>query len=219
MALFDVKYERLHLDRYFTPAWPTEALLPHLGRGKLKIWEPCCGDGGIARVLHAAGHSVVSSDIEPINVERIPGGAVRADFFEWTPQNLSEIDAIISNPPYGKAAPLFVRRALELMRKNRGMVAMLLPMAWDTASTRRDLFADCPAFMKKLVLTRRIVWFNKGEDAKTPKENHCWLIWDFTHRGAPTVAYGPEVSRKTDDFEPVNSLGLEHVEREMVLAL
>lgn len=190
MGLFESIYPRQKLDRYFTPEWVTSTLLPHLGHGKLLIWEPCCGNGKITRVLQSAGHTVISSDIEPLDEHLIPGGAIKADFLTWKPENLSDVDAIVTNCPFGRAGPLFVRRALNLMCENRGMVNMLLPMNWDTASTRRDLFSEQPAFMKKIVLTRRIVWFERGGD-EDPKQNHAWFCWDFTYRGAPTISYAP----------------------------
>ena len=50
------------LDAYFTPpqaVWSLLALetVPHC------IWEPAAGDGAIVRVLEAAGHPVIASDI------------------------------------------------------------------------------------------------------------------------------------------------------------
>lgn len=44
-------------------------------------------------------------------------------------------------------------------------------------------------FAKKLVLTKRIVWFDAPGAA--PSFNHAWYIWDHRHTGAPTLAYGP----------------------------
>jgi hypothetical protein len=68
------------------------------------------------------------------------------------------VDAIVSNPPYALARE-FIERALSLMHP-RGVVAMLLRTDYDHAASRRHLFAECPAFAKKLVLTRRIRWFD-----------------------------------------------------------
>ena len=65
---------------------------------------------------------------------------------------------------------------------------MLLRTDFDHASSRRDLFELAP-FAKKVVLTKRIQWF---EDSKgSPSFNHAWFIWDWTHEGAPTLAYAP----------------------------
>jgi hypothetical protein len=98
-------------------------------------------------------------------------------------------DCILTNPPYD-IAPEFIRRALALMEPSRGQVMMLLRTDFDHAKTRRNLFADCPAFAKKLVLTKRIRWF-QDERTASPSFNHAWFLWDWKHVGPPTLAYGP----------------------------
>ena len=66
---------------------------------------------------------------------------------------------------------------------------MLLRTDFDHAKTRANLFANSPRFAKKVVLTKRIKWF---EDSKgQPSFNHAWFIWDWKHEGAPTLAYAP----------------------------
>jgi hypothetical protein len=65
------------------------------------------------------------------------------------------------------------------------IVAMLLRTDFDHAASRVHLFADCRMFAKKVVLTKRIRWF---EDSKgSPSFNHCWMIWDRQHQGPPTL--------------------------------
>ena len=87
-------YEREGQDFYATPAWVTEALLKHV-RLRGPVWEPCCGDGAMARVLAAHGHAVVSTDIADrgfgeagvdfLQCRTVPGGC----------------RSIVTNPPYG----------------------------------------------------------------------------------------------------------------------
>jgi hypothetical protein len=48
---------------------------------------------------------------------------------------------------------------------------MLLRTNYDHAATRQHLFSDCNAFAKKIVLTKRIVWFD-GPGAP-PSFNHA----------------------------------------------
>ena len=65
---------------------------------------------------------------------------------------------------------------------------MLLRTDFDHAKTRSGLFATNPAFAEKLVLTKRITWF---EDSRgQPSFNHAWFIWDRKHVGSPVLAYG-----------------------------
>ena len=72
--------------------------------------------------------------------------------------------AIITNPPY-TLARAFIEHALALTKPHAGIIAMLLRTGYDHAATRQHLFAGCPIFAKKLVLTKRIVWFDGPKPA------------------------------------------------------
>ncbi len=183
MSQRDSGYERKDRDLYETPEWVTQALLPHLTRDPWKVWEPACGSGKMTRVFSQKGIGWVGTDIE--------GGE---NFLEEQvgPGCDEPVDAIITNPPY-ELGTEFCEHALRLMESCDGLVAMLLRTDFDHAKTRSHLFRDCPAFAKKLVLTKRIVWFEPepGAKGKSPSFNHAWFIWDWKHQGAPTLAYGP----------------------------
>ena len=64
---------------------------------------------------------------------------------------------------------------------------MLLRTDFDHAKSRKHLFGECASFWKKVVLTKRIKWFD-GSDGQ-PSFNHAWYIW-AAHSGKPTLAYG-----------------------------
>lgn len=180
MSQRDSGYERKERDLYETPEWVTFALMPHLpGVGGWGIWEPAAGSGKMVRALHKAGHHVTASDID---------GKDGKDFL--LSDKPSHCYAIVTNPPYALADE-FVDHALTLLKpQGYGFVAMLLRTDFDHAKTRRPFFAEHPAFSKKVVLTRRIQWF---EDSKgSPSFNHAWFVWDWEHKGPPTLAYGPE---------------------------
>ena len=166
-------YERKELDRYETPEWVTMALVPHIRERIIgSIYEPAAGSGKMVAALAKAGFMVNADDLSE-----------GRDFLQCPFANMP---AIITNPPYSLARE-FIDRALKLTRPY-GLVAMLLRTDYDHAATRRDLFEQAP-FAKKLVLTKRIKWF---EDSKgQPSFNHAWFIWDWKHDGPPTLAYGP----------------------------
>ena len=171
MSQRDSGYERKERDLYETPAWVTAALVPHIHKRIDRIYEPACGSGKMVDALRAAGYMVDSSDID--------GGQ---DFLESTDQR----QAVITNPPY-EHARMFIVQAIHLTKDRFGFVAMLLRTDYDHAATRRHIFMA--PFAKKLVLTKRIKWF---EDSKgQPSFNHAWFIWDWKHSGPPTLAYGP----------------------------
>lgn len=201
MAQRNSEYERKPLDLYETPEWVTEAMLPHLGRGRLLIWEPCAGNGRMARILESADHRVTCSDIAPppategIGLSAFKIGAkgnpiTQLDFL--TDEPLDGFDGIVTNPPFGREGPRFLRRALELTKQSnpyrRGFVAMLFPMDFDAAPGRCDLFGEHPAWHKKVVLTQRIIWFAREDGKKEqPSMHHAWYIWDWRRAGGPAT--------------------------------
>lgn len=174
-------YARKERDLYETPEWVTAALRPHMPRPVSEAWEPACGSGKMAKALASWCGSVTSSDI------------AQSQSFDFLKAELpGGVDAIITNPPY-EIAPEFVEHAIRLTESIGGMVAMLLRTDFDHAKSRSHLFGHCPAFAKKVVLTKRIVWFEPepGAKGRSPSFNHAWFIWDWKSEGAPTLAYGP----------------------------
>jgi len=180
MAQRQSGYERKERDLYETPEWVTHLLLPHIPYSSNgRIWEPACASGKIARVVNAAYSSDLVTDF----------GLSGEDFLE-SPLPPG-INAIITNPPFNKAAEAFIRHGLKLLEPVNGFMAMLLPVDFDSGKTRRDMFADCKAFSQKLVLTSRITWFDPppGEKKKGPSQNHAWFCWDFVNEDLPTLEY------------------------------
>lgn len=171
MAQRNSGYRRKRNDAYFTPSWVTEALLPHIPKRINQVWEPACGRGAIADVLRKRIQLIHRTDLNTGH-----------DFLTTKHEN----DSVITNPPYGLAEE-FIRRALEVTWKRRGFVAMLLATDFDHAKRRQYLFGGCPQFAKKLVLTKRIVWFKKV--IASPSSNHAWFMWDWKQTSPPTIAY------------------------------
>jgi hypothetical protein len=165
-------YARTERDVYHTPDWVTRTLLPFL-RPVARIWEPAAGQGKMTEALHDAGYTVIATDI-----------ADGVDFL--AEQDGRGAEAIVTNPPFNQARA-FIERALTLMQPVRGQIAMLLRTDFDHAITRQHLFGGCPVFAKKLVLTKRIVWYERPNAA--PSFNHAWYVWDWQHRGAPNLIY------------------------------
>jgi hypothetical protein len=167
-------YTRSVGDLYHTPDWVTRTLLPAL-RPISRIWEPAAGQGKMTGALRDAGYDVIATDI-----------ADGVDFLAEAQHHGAE--AIVTNPPFNRARE-FIEHALDLMETVRGQVAMLLRTDFDHAITRQHLFGSCPVFSKKLVLTKRIVWYERPKAA--PSFNHAWYVWDWQHSGAPNLVYPP----------------------------
>ena len=183
-------YEREGRDFYATPAWVTEALLKHI-TFRAPIWEPCCGDGAMSKVFLAHGHQVTSTDI----VQRGYGRA-GVDFLACrsVPPGCG---AIVTNPPYGDtgtqkgqakssvAMLSFLRHALRLTASVNGQLALLVRLQWIAGQRAADIMSAAP-FAAVIVLTRRIRWFDMGEQTNHAQHHHAWVVFDHTHpAGAP----------------------------------
>jgi len=170
-------YERVTNDFYPTPAWCTEALIPELPVDQFTtVWEPACGPGGMSEVL-AKYYSVASTDLVDYGF-----GETGVNFLDATE---ARAPGIITNPPYHLAEE-FLRHAIKLTKPVEGCVAMLLRNEYDSAKTRRDIFAQAP-FAKKLVLTKRPMWF--AEKKASPRHNYSWFIFNWRHQGPPVITY------------------------------
>ena len=171
-------YPRQADEEYNTPPWVGTVIALWLKQqGVRSIWEPAPGSGRFARHLKTYGFEV---------------GTTSCDF--RTAPMAPWVDAIVTNPPYGKRGELaeaFIRHAVFELKPP--IAAFLLRVDYDSAKTRRDIFRDCPYFAGKIVLLDRIVWFER-KGAAGPSENHAWFIWTRTgprpRDGRPWIAYG-----------------------------
>lgn len=178
-------FSRTGQDFYATPAWVTEALLHHI-RLRGPVWEPCCGDGAMSRVLAAHGYDVVSTDIADRGFGT-PGIDVLA--CRELPANCA---SIVTNPPYGDsgshegatkspAAMLeFLRHAMTLAASVQGQLALLVRLQWIAGKRAAALLSSGP-FAATIVLTHRIRWFDHGAQTNTAQHHHAWIVIDHAH--------------------------------------
>jgi hypothetical protein len=210
-ALYGSDFARNPLDRYFTEPRVSEALIKRLSSSSLplnaNIWEPCCGRGDIAGVLHNNGHHPFMSDIDisevdPRAVQVLKLPVVQHDFLSDNVPDFvvyEDIHGIITNPPFGDLAEKVIRQALTF--QNLRYFAFLLRSEWNHGKSRLDLFTKQP-FAKEIVLTWRPRWdwwmtdeqkraakVAAGKDPDvdhSPRHNFSWFVWDRGHVGAPT---------------------------------
>jgi hypothetical protein len=183
-------YDRQENDFYPTPAWVTEALLQCVTlRGP--VWEPCCGDGAMARIIEKAGHLVEASDLVDRGFGRSGVDFLAAQTFPDACQSM------VTNPPYGDGggsvkgvnAPGalldFVRHAIQLTEKAEGQLALLVRFQWLAGKKAANMISSGP-LSKVVVLRRRIRWFDMGPMTNHGQHHHAWLFWDCRHeRGRP----------------------------------
>jgi hypothetical protein len=181
-------YMRHERDFYQTPPWVTLALLSRWRPGDGIVWECAAGAGKMAEVLMDEGFAVMASDIEPQQHDYIT--IERHNFLKGDAFATGTID-IITNPPFNQA-DAFVTRALELIERNGGSVALLLPSDWDHAPGRgkakiRKRITEHPMHAMQIKLRKRIRWI---EGTKVhPRSWHSWHVWDSRHEGPQQVFY------------------------------
>lgn len=194
-------YEPKANSLYESPPWIVDALCEHVCLRGLSVWEPAAASGQLADALVAQGATVWESDlISAGDAARMASRTSGADFLRATRPPVSTIEVICTNPPYGsggRTAVAFIEKGLELMRQPGSRVrllAFLLAVDFDSASGRTHLFADCAEFAMKVVLLRRIRWF---DGPSGPSTNHAWFCYDrpaVQLAGYPRVAYAPRAS-------------------------
>lgn len=75
--------------------------------------------------------------------------------------------------------------------KSRGKVAILNRLQWLEGQKRRKLFENTP-LSRVLVFSGRIPRMHRfGYTGKTTTSllAFAWYIWDWTHRGSPTIEW------------------------------
>lgn len=183
-AAFWARGNRLHPRRAAFEFYPTP---PEAVRALLSveafdgpIWEPACGDGAISKVLLAAGHQVVSTDITDHGF-----GEAGIDFLAQTRPRARHI---ITNPPYGRGlADRFVGRALLLTRQTGGSVAMLLNLNSLCHPSRHAKFIHTPP--RAIYAIDDLVCFPNGRPSEATQhlreQRYCWVVWTHGYSGRP----------------------------------
>lgn len=168
------------LNLYQTPPEATQALLK-AERLPNVLWENACGPGAIVRVLRAAGHEVLATDLQDY---KSPDQDV-ADFDFMLQRGLpyAGIDAIITNPPYNRVND-FVRKSIELCPR----VYMLLRLQFLESTGRQDILdklARVHIFANRLPMLHRHGW---DGPVATSTQCYAWFVFDKFHKG-PTSLY------------------------------
>ncbi|UAK24203.1 hypothetical protein [Sphingomonas nostoxanthinifaciens] len=165
----------------FYPTWPaaTTALLA-VERFDGPIWEPACGDGAMSRVLEAAGHTVISTDL----IDRGYGEGGRDFLMEWAPRAPN----IVTNPPF-RWASQFVDRALQL---TTGKVALFLRLAFLEGQDRGRWFPTTP-LARAWIMSRRVP-IARGRLAGPDEQGggviaFAWFVWERGHCGPPVLGW------------------------------
>lgn len=171
---------RIPHEFYPTPPEAVRALMA-VEQFDGSIWEPACGDGGIASVLRGEfGCDVVASDLMDYGF-----GEAGVDFLE---QRQPRARHIVTNPPYGFGlGDAFAVRALWLTAQTGGKVAFLLNITSLVHHKRTAWWRQNPP-AGIWAVDNIVCWPDERHGYGPPpryfaKHRYCWVVWDPSHRG------------------------------------
>lgn len=144
-----------------------------------KVWEPCCGQGHISKVLESRGYDVRSTDL----CDRGYGeGGV--DFLSV---NEVGIDSdIVTNPPYSHAQQ-FVEKALGCVADGHKVV-MFLKLTFAEGKARKSLFERFPP-KTVYVSSSRLECGKNGEFGAGSAVAYAWWVWQKGYVGETTMRW------------------------------
>jgi len=158
-----------------------------------RVWEPCCGTGAMSEVLSGHGHAVVSTDVGDYGY-----GTAGVDIFACRSMP-DGCRSLVTNSPYGDtgshrgqersatAMLEFVRHAMSLVEGVERQLALLVRFQWIAGKRAAALLSSGP-LAAVVTLTRRIRWFDMGENTNTAQHHHAWIVFDYRRpAGTPPV--------------------------------
>lgn len=163
-------------DNFFpTPPWATRALFahvfPHLGINEFgSVWEPACGEGHMAEVLHEYFAQVGATDINDYGYNE----AQCVDFL--SDRRRIDVEWIITNPPFGDLTIPFVQKARERARIG---TAMFVRSQWIVEGVERyeEIFRDYPPTLCAFFTERVPLWKGRWNPTGSTMTAYCWLVW------------------------------------------
>jgi hypothetical protein len=165
-------------DYYATPPIVTEALLK-VEPLNTAIWEPCCGEGHMSKVLEAHQY-VISTDIQDYGYGR--SGVNLLDVQE------PMADTVVTNPPFGISAQI-VRHLLKIGVKK---LCILHKLQFLEGISRVDIidhaFNTYGAGLARVYpfIDRQSLW--KGGKVHTGGMFAlAWFVWERGFGGLPTI--------------------------------
>ncbi len=179
--------ERRENDFYPTPVECVQAIIPQLVGWPRTVWEPSCGDGGIARTFEYSGFKVIGTDL----IYRGYGDGGIAKIFEnsgfrvvgtdliyrgygeggidFLKTPWRRADAIVTNPPFGSHVSAFIKHALDLETPH---IAMLINVnLWHAANRTKLWQRRLPEAVYALC------WKPDFTGAGRPYFNCVWTVW------------------------------------------
>lgn len=157
------------LDFFPTPPWATRALCEHvIGIRGYVAFDPCCGEGHMARPLSEYAMKVFASDVHDY------GKGFRVQDFIFPGAELPPCDWAIFNPPF-RLAEQFVERALQI--SEIGCAALVRSVFIESVGPYERLFSKrAPAVVAQF--TERVPMVKGRVDREASSATaYCWIVW------------------------------------------
>ncbi len=166
---------------YETPPEGTRTLLA-LERFSLRVKEPACGRGAIARLLEDAGYDVDLADVVDYGTHDRHGECQRVEDFLASEGDGTGDDDIVTNPPYGAALNAFVAHALRVHRPRKMALLLNLNFLCGFEDPERNFAMDENPPSRIYVFTRRLPMMHRdgwdGPEASS-RMNTAWFVWEL----------------------------------------
>ncbi|ANK79410.1 MAG: hypothetical protein TEF_00355 [Rhizobiales bacterium NRL2] len=189
------------LDFFPTPPWATRALFHHCVESwypSQTVWDPCCGQGDMARPLSEFFETVHASDVHPYPFVEAAG--FLHDFIGLPKPVLPASDWIIANPPFRLALP-FILRALELAP----FVAIFARLQLLEGAERRERLWLPEAPTRVWVFSERVpIVKNMLDPEASSATAYAWFVWQAGALAQPLGFIPPcraELER-AEDYTP-----------------
>lgn len=158
-------------DYYATPERAVEPLIAHLPE-YANFCEPCAGDGRLSKHIESLTCDALWPKLQ-FDIEPQADGIVKKDALTLTHYDISEVDLLITNPPFEWET---LQKMLELFPTLKP-TWLLLPFSY-ACNKRMAPYMD---ICKKVVPIGRVKWF---EDSKqTSTDDFAWFLFDISHVG------------------------------------
>ena len=150
-------------DFYRTPCEAVIALLRQYPNLPESIWEPCCGDGAISKVLEDYGKKVISSDLFDRGY-----GTPGIDLLKVRER---QSDTLITNPPFNIADQI-IEKSMDI---GVNFIALLLKQTYWNTQKRTPLFLK-----HRPAVIHTLNWRLDFLGLKSPAMDCMWCVWDGT---------------------------------------
>lgn len=178
-----VPYDRAKNDYYATDPIALEKFLDKIQQDKISlnnnIWECCCGEGNLSKVLKNRGYNVYSTDL----INRNYG----EDFFDLFSCDKKFNGDILTNPPYTKALS-FVEKTLELI-ENESLAIHLLKVQFLEGKSRYKFYQENPPKYIYVHSSRVACYRNNIKTNTGSAICYAWYIWQKGYKGDTIVRW------------------------------